>query len=98
MNKSEFVSAVAANAEVSKKDAEKVIKAFEDVIIEELKKGGKVQLVGFGNFDVTERAERQGRNPQTKEPITIPASKSPRFKVGKSFKDAINGVESAKSE
>ena len=90
MNKAEFVAAIAESAEISKKDAEKALRAFVDVITEELKKGEKVQLVGFGTFEVSERAEREGRNPQTKETITIPASKAPRFKAGKALKDALN--------
>ena len=72
------------------KDAEKALKAFTDVVTEELKKGGKVQLVGFGTFEVSERAAREGRNPQTKETITIAASKAPKFKAGKALKDMVN--------
>lgn len=90
MNKAELVSAMAEKAEVSKKDAENVLKAFTDVVEEELRKGEKIQLVGFGTFEVVERGERVGRNPQTKEEMTIPASKSPKFKPGKALKDAIN--------
>ena len=90
MNKAEFVAVIAESAEISKKDAEKALKAFVDVITEELKKGEKIQLVGFGTFEVSERAEREGRNPQTKQTITIPASKAPKFKAGKALKDAIN--------
>ncbi|NLL71554.1 MAG: HU family DNA-binding protein [Epulopiscium sp.] len=90
MNKSELVAAMAAKSELSKKDAEKALKAFEEVVTEELSSGGRVQLVGFGTFDVTERAAREGRNPQTNEPIQIPASKAPRFKAGKALKDAVN--------
>ena len=90
MNKAEFVAAIAESAEISKKDAEKALKAFVDVITEELKKGEKIQLVGFGTFEVSERAEREGRNPQTKQTITIPASKAPKFKAGKALKDAVN--------
>ena len=84
MNKSDLVAAIAEKAEMSKKDAEKALKAFEDVVTEELTNNGKVQLVGFGTFDVAERAAREGRNPQTG------ASKAPRFKAGKALKDAIN--------
>lgn len=91
MNKTELVAAIAEKAELSKKDAEKALKAFEDVITEELVKLGDVRLVGFGTFDVLERAEHEGRNPRTKEPITIPASKAPRFRAGKALKDAVNG-------
>ena len=90
MNKTELVAAMADQAGVSKKDAEKVLKAFTDVVSGELKKGGKVQLVGFGTFEVSMRAAREGRNPATKKPIKIPASKAPKFKAGKAFKDALN--------
>ena len=90
MNKTELVAAIAESAEISKKDSEKALKAFVDVVTEQLKKGDKVQLVGFGTFDVAERAAREGRNPQTGEAMPIPASKAPRFKAGKALKDAIN--------
>lgn len=90
MNKTELVAAVAEQAEVSKKDAEKALKAFVDVVTDELKKGEKVQLVGFGTFEVSERAAREGRNPQTGETMTIAASKSPKFKAGKALKDLVN--------
>jgi len=90
MNKNELISAMAAKAEMSKKDAEKALRAFEDVVVAELVGGGKVQLVGFGTFDVAERAAREGRNPQTGAPMQISASKAPRFKVGKMLKDAVN--------
>lgn len=90
MNKTEFVAAVAEKAEISKKDAEKAVKAFADVVTEELVRGGRVQLVGFGTFEVVERPERPGRNPKSKEPITIPASRVPKFKVGKPQKDQVN--------
>ena len=89
MNKAELISAVAANADVSKKEAEAVITAALDVITNALKEGEKVQLVGFGAFEVKARAERIGRNPKTKEEIKIPASKVPVFKPGKALKDAI---------
>ncbi len=89
MNKSELVSAIAAQAGLSKKDAEKAVVAFMDEVTAALKKGDKVPLVGFGTFEVKQRAERIGRNPRTKEQITIPASKTPVFKAGKSFKDAM---------
>ena len=79
MNKSDLVAAIAEKAEMSKKDAEKALKAFEDVVTEELTNNGKVQLVGFGTFDVAERAAREGRNPQTGEAMPIPASKAPRM-------------------
>ena len=90
MNKMELVSAVADKAGLSKKDAEKVINATVDAITAALKAGDKVQLVGFGAFEVKSRAARQGRNPRTKETITIPASKSPVFKAGKALKDAVS--------
>ncbi len=90
MNKSELVSAIAAKTELSKKDAEKALKAFIDVITDELTEGGKIQLVGFGTFEVSERAARTGRNPQTGKEMPIPASKAPKFKAGKALKDAVN--------
>ena len=90
MNKTEFIAAVAENADISKKDAEKAIKAFADVVTEELKKGEKVQLVGFGTFEVSESAAREGRNPQTGKTMKIAACKAPKFKAGKALKDAVN--------
>ena len=90
MNKSELITSMAEKAELSKKDAEKALNAFTDSVEEALVKGDKVQLVGFGSFEVRERAERKGRNPQTKSEIVIPASKAPVFKVGKALKDSIN--------
>ena len=90
MNKTELIAAVAEKAEISKKDAEKAVKAFTDAVAEELAKGGKVQLVGFGNFEVSERPAREGRNPRTSETMTIAASKTPKFKPGKALKDEIN--------
>lgn len=90
MNKAELVAAVAEKAELSKKDSEKLLKAFVDVVTDELIKGEKVQLVGFGTFEVAERPEREGRNPQTGETMKIAASKAPKFKAGKALKDAIN--------
>ena len=90
MNKSELVTAMAAKTEFSKKDSEKLLKAFVDVVTEELTNGGKIQLVGFGTFEVAERAAREGRNPQTGEPMQIAASKAPKFKAGKALKDAVN--------
>ena len=90
MNKTEFIAAVAENADISKKDAEKAIKAFADVVTEELKKGEKVQLVGFGTFEVSERAAREGRNPQTGKTMKIAACKAPKFKAGQALKDAVN--------
>ena len=89
-NKTELIAAVAEKAEISKKDAEKAVKAFTDAVAEELAKGGKVQLVGFGNFEVSERPAREGRNPRTGETMTIAASKTPKFKPGKALKDEIN--------
>lgn len=90
MNKTELIAAVADNAELSKKDAEKALKAFVDVVTGELKKGEKVQLVGFGTFEVSERAAREGRNPQTGKTMKIEACKAPKFKAGKALKDAVN--------
>ena len=90
MNKTELVAAMAEQAGVSKKDAEKTLKAFTDVVADELKKGGKVQLVGFGTFEVSERAAREGRNPQTGKTMKIAASKAPKFKAGKALKDSLN--------
>ena len=90
MNRTELVAAMAAETQLSKKDAEAALKAFIDVVSAELKKGEKVQLVGFGTFEVAERAAREGRNPQTGETMQIAASKSPKFKAGKALKDAIN--------
>ena len=77
-------------SELSKKDVEKALKAFTDVVAEELKKGEKIQLVGFGTFEVSERAARTGLNPRTKETIEIAASKAPKFKAGKALKDLVN--------
>ena len=90
MNKSELIAAVAAKTGETKKNAEASLDAFIDVITESLIKGDKVQLVGFGSFEVRKRAARKGRNPQTKEEIKIPASKAPVFKAGKALKDLVN--------
>jgi len=90
MNKTELIAAIADEAAISKKDAEKAVKAFTDVVTAQLKKGDKVQLVGFGTFEVAERAAREGRNPQTGKAMKIKASKAPKFKAGKAFKDALN--------
>ena len=90
MNKAELIAAIAEAADLTKKDAEKALKAFTDVVAEELKKGEKVQVVGFGTFEVSERAEREGRNPQSGEVMKIAASKAPKFKAGKALKDMIN--------
>ena len=90
MNKAELVAAIAEKTELSKKDSEKALKAFIDVVTEELTKGEKIQLVGFGTFEVAERAAREGRNPKTGATMNIPASKAPKFKAGKALKDTIN--------
>ena len=90
MNKTELIAAIAEQAEISKKDAEKALKAFVDVVTEQLKEGEKVQLVGFGTFEVSERAAREGRNPQTGKTMKIAACKAPKFKAGKAMKDAVN--------
>ena len=90
MNRVELVAAIAEKTELSKKDAEKALKAFTDVVAEELKKGEKIQLVGFGTFEVSERPAREGRNPQTGQTMQIAASKAPKFKAGKALKDALN--------
>ena len=89
MNSTELISAMSEKSELTKIDTEKALKAFIDTVTEELKNGGKAQLVGFGTFEVTERAARKGRNPKTSEEIMIPASKSPRFKAGKALKDIV---------
>lgn len=90
MNKTELIAAVAEAAGLKKTEAEKALNAFTSVVEAELKKGEKVQLVGFGTFEVSERAAREGRNPQSGETITIPASKTPKFKAGKALKDVVN--------
>ncbi len=90
MNKTELVAAVAEKAELSKKDSEKFLKAFIDVVSEELQKGEKIQLVGFGTFEVVERPAREGRNPLTGEKMQIKASKAPKFKAGKALKDIVD--------
>ena len=98
MNKTELVAAMAEQTNLSKKDAEAALKAFIDVVSEELKKGEKVQLVGFGTFEVSERAAREGRNPRDPEKkIKIPASKAPVFKAGKGLKEKVNATKAAKS-
>ena len=89
MNKTEFVAAIAEKAEISKKDADKAVAALIETVTETLKAGGEIQLVGFGTFKVSERAERPGRNPKTKEAIVIPASKVPAFKAGAALKNAV---------
>jgi len=90
MNKTELIVAIAEKTELSKKDAEKALKAFTEVVEEQLKSGEKVQMVGFGTFEVSTRPEREGRNPQTGETMTIAASRTPKFKAGKALKDAVN--------
>lgn len=90
MNKTELVAAMAEKSELSKKDSEKALKAFIDVVSEELQNGEKIQLVGFGTFEVVERAAREGRNPLTGDKMQIEASKAPKFKAGKALKDAVN--------
>ena len=90
MNKTELIAAIAERAEISKKDSEKALKAFIDVVTEQLKNDDKVQLVGFGTFEVSKRAAREGRNPQTGQTMKIDACKAPKFKAGKALKDVIN--------
>lgn len=90
MNKTELVAAIAEKTELTKKDSEKALKAFIDVVSEQLKKGEKIQLVGFGTFEVTKRAARTGKNPQTGKTIKIAACKAPKFKAGKALKDMLN--------
>ena len=89
MNKTELIQAIADEAELSKHDAAEFVDAFISVVTQELKDGNNVTLVGFGVFHVSERAERQGRNPQTGETLTIPATKKPRFRPGKPLKEAV---------
>ncbi|MDD3253635.1 MAG: HU family DNA-binding protein [Lachnospiraceae bacterium] len=91
MNKTELVAAVAEQAGLSKKDAEAAVKAFTEVVSDALKKSDKVQLVGFGTFEVSERAAREGRNPKTGASMKIEACKTPKFKAGKALKDLVNG-------
>ena len=93
MNKAELVAAMAEKTGMKKNDAEKALKAFVDVVTDELVKGEKVQLVGFGTFEVAERAARTGQNPQTGKAIEIPASKAPKFKAGKALKDTVNSAK-----
>lgn len=90
MNKSDLVASMSEKSSLSKKDAEKALNAFMDSVEEALVKGDKVQLIGFGSFEVRKRAARKGRNPQTKEELTIPETKAPIFKVGKALKDEVN--------
>ena len=90
MNRQELVDSIASKADISKKSADAALKAFMESVQEELKKGGKVSLVGFGTFEVAKRAAREGKNPQTGEKMKIKASNAPKFKAGKAFKDALN--------
>ena len=90
MNKTELIAAIADKTELSKKDTEATLKAFVDVVTDAMKKDDKVQIVGFGTFEVAKRAARTGRNPQTGKSMKIKASKSPKFKAGKALKDALN--------
>ncbi|MCH4033546.1 MAG: HU family DNA-binding protein [Lachnospiraceae bacterium] len=90
MNKNELIAAAAESSGLTKKDTEAALKAFVEVITDSLKKGDKVQIVGFGTFEVSERAAREGRNPHTGETMQIEASKAPKFKAGKALKDAVN--------
>ncbi|MCF0157202.1 MULTISPECIES: HU family DNA-binding protein [Bacillota] len=96
MNKTELIASVAQKTELTKKDAEKAVKAVFDTIAEELATGGKVQVIGFGTFEIRERAAREGRNPQSGEVITIAASKSPAFKAGKGLKEQVNAAPAKK--
>ena len=90
MNKTELIAAMAEETKMKKSDVEKAYKAFTDIVASELKKGEKVQLVGFGTFEVSERAQREGRNPQSGATMIIKASKAPKFKAGKALKDLVN--------
>ena len=91
MNKTELIAAVAQKSDLTKKDAEKAVKAVFEAISDSLTKGDKVQIIGFGAFEVRDRKGREGRNPRTNEPIQIEASKTPAFKAGKQLKDLVNG-------
>lgn len=90
MSKTELVAAIAEKTGLTKKDSEAAVNAFIGTVTEQLKKGEKVQLIGFGTFEVSERAARTGRNPQTGAEMTIAASKAPKFKAGKALKDSLN--------
>ncbi len=90
MNKTDMIAAISDKTGLTKRESEKALKAFTDTVAEELAKGGKVQIVGFGTFEVSERAARLGINPHTRQPLSISASKAPKFKAGKALKDAIN--------
>ncbi len=98
MNKTELVAAIAAEADLNKKQAEAAVKAFVDVVSDELQKGGKVQLIGFGTFEVGERAARTGRNPQTGATIKIKAAKQPKFKAGAALKEKVNSKPAKKAK
>ena len=98
MNKTELIAAVAEEAEMTKKDAEKAVKAVIDVISDALVQGDKVQLIGFGTFEVRERGARVGHNPSTQKEITIPASKAPAFRVSKQLKEKVNVVKAKKAK
>ena len=93
MNKTELIMAMAEKGELTKKNAEAALNAFVDVVSEGLTKGEKIQIVGFGTFEVAERSAREGRNPQTGEAITLAASRVPKFKAGKGLKDAVNAAK-----
>lgn len=90
MNKQELIAAIAEKAELERDDAKKALNAFIEVVGDELKKGEKIQIIGFGTFEVSERAAREGRNPQTGETMEIKASRNPKFKAGKALKDSLN--------
>lgn len=90
MNRAELIAAMAEQADISKMEADNVLRAFTEIVTQELSKGGKVQLIGFGTFEVSERAARMGRNPQTGEEMQIASSRAPKFKAGKALKDAVN--------
>ena len=90
MNKQELITAIAEKAEMEKDNAKKALNAFIEVVGDELKKGEKIQIIGFGTFEVSERAAREGRNPQTGETMEIKASRNPKFKAGKALKDSLN--------
>jgi len=90
MNKADLITAIAGQTGLTRKDSEAAVKAFVNIVTEELKKGGKVQIVGFGTFEASERAAREGRNPHTGESIEIEASRAPRFKAGRALKEALN--------
>lgn len=91
MNRAELIAKIAEKGETTKKDAEKFLNAFIDSVTEAVANDDKVQMIGFGTFELRRRESRSGRDPRSGEPITIPASNSPAFKAGKAFKDAVNG-------